>query len=65
LKPLALQEDTNLYLGMRNFIKAGFGNFATPYVNAGLVLVMGVNLYSMYMQTIFPVREKLNTRIMH
>jgi hypothetical protein len=35
LKPLALQMDTNLYLGMRNFIKAGFGNFATPFVSAG------------------------------
>lgn len=35
LRPLALQNDTNLNLGMRHFIKAGFGNFATPYVSAG------------------------------
>ena len=35
LKPLALQQDTNLNLGMRNFLKAGFGNFSTPYVSAG------------------------------
>ena len=27
LKPLALQQDTNLYLGSRNFVKAGYGNF--------------------------------------
>ncbi|WP_462220874.1 TonB-dependent receptor [Ferruginibacter sp.] len=35
LKPLALQQDTNLYLGMRNYLKVGFGNFSTPYVSAG------------------------------
>ena len=35
LKPLALQLDTNLYLGQRNFLKVGFGNFSTPYVSAG------------------------------
>ena len=35
LKPLALQQDTNLYLGQRNFLKVGFGNFSTPYVSAG------------------------------
>jgi hypothetical protein len=35
IKPLALQADTNLYLGQRNFIKAGFGNFSTPFVEAG------------------------------
>ena len=35
LKPLALQQDTNLYLGSRNYVKVGYGNFSTPYVNAG------------------------------
>jgi len=35
LKPLALQQDTNLYLGVRNFVKVGYGNFSTPYVSAG------------------------------
>ena len=34
LKPLALQQDTNLYLGLRNYVKAGYGNLATPYVSA-------------------------------
>ncbi len=36
LKPLALSQDTALRLGVRNFVKAGFGNFSTPYINAGL-----------------------------
>ena len=36
LRPLALQQDSNLYLGVRNYIKAGFGNYTTPFVKAGL-----------------------------
>ncbi len=36
LRPLALVQDTNLYLGNRNYLKAGFGNFNTPYVAVGL-----------------------------
>ncbi|MDB5203873.1 MAG: hypothetical protein JWQ27_3282 [Ferruginibacter sp.] len=36
LKPLALEADTNLYLGGRHYIKAGFGSYSTPYVKAGL-----------------------------
>ncbi len=32
LKPLSLQQDTALDLGLRNYLKAGFGNLATPYV---------------------------------
>jgi hypothetical protein len=35
LKPLALEHDTLLDLGQRNFVKAGFGNLSTPYVSAG------------------------------
>ncbi len=35
LKPLALEQDTNLYLGMRNYVKVGYGNFSTPYISAG------------------------------
>lgn len=38
LKPLALQQDTNLYLGTRNFLKAGFGSYSTPYIRAGIGL---------------------------
>lgn len=52
LKPLALQQDTNLYLGTRNFLKAGFGNLNTPYVRAGFGIGDGrkslVNLYADY-----------------
>src|SRR5688500_10347818 len=33
LKPLALSQDTGLQLGGRNFVKAGFGNLSTPYIN--------------------------------
>jgi hypothetical protein len=55
LKPLALQQDTNLYLGMRNFIKAGFGNFSTPYVSAGFSFGDGktalLNLYADYISS--------------
>lgn len=36
LKPLALQMDTNLYLGNRRYLKAGFGSYSTPYVSAGV-----------------------------
>ena len=38
LKPLALDQDTNLYLGNRKFLKVGYGNFSTPYVSAGISL---------------------------
>jgi hypothetical protein len=52
LKPLALVQDTNLYLGGRNFLKAGFGNYSTPYVSAGLSFGDGktslLNLYGSY-----------------
>ena len=36
LRPLALQADTNLYLGGRNYVKVGFGSLTTPYLNAGI-----------------------------
>ena len=36
LRPLALAQDTNLYLGGRNYLKAGFGTYNTPYFAAGL-----------------------------
>ena len=55
LKPLALQQDTNLYLGMRNYLKIGFGNFATPYVSAGFSFGDGkkslLNLYANYISS--------------
>jgi len=55
LRPLALQQDTNLYLGIRNYIKVGYGNYATPYVNAGFSFGDGkkmlVNLYANYISS--------------
>lgn len=36
LRPLALVQDSNLYLGGRNYLKAGFGMYNTPLVEAGL-----------------------------
>ena len=36
LKPLALEQDTNLYLGNRRYLKLGYGNFSTPYINGGV-----------------------------
>ncbi len=52
LKPLAIEHDTLLDLGQRNFIKAGFGNFSTPYVSAGFSFGDGrkslINVYADY-----------------
>jgi hypothetical protein len=55
LKPLALQQDTNLYLGMRHFVKVGYGNLATPYVSAGFSFGDGTkflaNVYADYISS--------------
>ena len=55
LKPLALEQDTNLYLGLRNFVKAGYGNFSTPYVSAGFSFGDGkkflANVYADYISS--------------
>ncbi len=55
LKPLALLQDTSLYLGSRNFVKAGFGNYNTPYLSVGLSTGDGktslVNLTGDYIQS--------------
>lgn len=36
LRPLALAQDSNIYLGDRRYVKAGFGSYTTPYIKAGL-----------------------------
>lgn len=36
LRPLALTQDSTIYLGNRKYIKAGFGSYNTPYLNAGV-----------------------------
>jgi len=55
LKPLALSQDTGLQLGGRNYVKAGFGNLSTPYVQAGLSFGDGrtslFNLYGNYISS--------------
>ena len=52
LKPLSLQQDTALDLGLRNYLKVGFGNLTTPYVKSGFSFGDGksslVNLYADY-----------------
>jgi hypothetical protein len=55
LKPLALTQDTSLDMGSRNFLKAGFGNYTTPYINAGFSFGDGktslVNVYADYISS--------------
>ena len=55
LTALALQQDTNLYLGLRNYVKAGYGNLATPYVSAGFSFGDGkkflANVYADYISS--------------
>ena len=55
LKPLALAQDTNLYLGNRKFLKLGFGNYSTPYVSGGVSLGDGkksiLNITGDYIQS--------------
>lgn len=52
---VALEQDTNLYLGLRNYVKAGYGNLATPYVNAGFSFGDGkkflANVYAGYISS--------------
>lgn len=55
LKPLALMQDTGLQLGVRNYVKAGFGNFTTPYLAAAVSFGDGrtslLNLYGNYISS--------------
>jgi hypothetical protein len=55
LKPLALEQDTNLYLGNRKYLKIGFGNFTTPFVKGGVSLGDGktslLNIMADYIQS--------------
>ncbi len=55
LKPLALQQDTALELGVRNFLKVGFGNYSTPYLDAGFSFGDGkkalLNFYGDYISS--------------
>jgi hypothetical protein len=55
LKPLSLTQDTGLQLGIRNYVKVGYGNFTTPYVDAAVSFGDGrkslLNLYGNYISS--------------
>ena len=48
-------QDTGLQLGVRNYVKAGFGNFSTPYLDAAFSFGDGktqlLNLYGSYISS--------------
>ena len=55
IKPLALQIDPSPSLGVLNYIKAGYGNYATPYFNGSVGWGDGktslVNIYADYISS--------------
>lgn len=55
LKPLALTQDAGVELGLRNFLKIGFGNYTTPYISAGFSFGDGkkslINIYADYISS--------------
>jgi len=55
LRPLALSQDSTLNLGLRNYLKVGFGNYSTPYVSGGFSFGDGkqslVNVYADYVSS--------------
>jgi len=55
LRPLAIAQDSLLNLGTRNYVKAGFGNYTTPYLSAGFSFGDGktslVNVYADYVSS--------------
>lgn len=55
LKPLALQVDTGGSFALSNYVKAGFGNLSTPFLQAGLSLgdgkTSGLNLYGRHVSS--------------
>lgn len=55
LRPLPLTIDSSILLGTRNFVKAGFGSFTTPYVSGVLGFGDGkkglLNIYGDYISS--------------
>jgi hypothetical protein len=55
LKPLALNSDSSLPLGIRNYVKFGFGNYSTPYLRSVFGFGNGrkfiANLYGNYISS--------------
>ena len=67
LKPAELQIDTTLNLGLRNYLKVGYGNFATPYVSGGFSFGDGqkklVNLYADYISSKGKIKNQDYSRV--
>jgi hypothetical protein len=59
LKPLAENIDTNIHWENRSFVKAGYGNFTTPYLQAGVSMGDGVksviNIHGKYTSSKGPI----------
>ncbi|HXL56651.1 MAG TPA: hypothetical protein VN958_10360, partial [Chitinophagaceae bacterium] len=59
LKPLAENIDTNVHWENRSFVKAGYGNFTTPYLQAGVSMGDGlksvINLHGKYTSSKGPI----------
>lgn len=55
LRPLALQVDTSGFWENQDYVKLGYGNFKTPYVQAGITLGdgqnAGVNIYARHISS--------------
>jgi hypothetical protein len=55
LRPLALSQDSMLNLGLRNYLKVGFGNYSTPYISGGFSFGDGkkglLNVYADYVSS--------------
>ncbi len=50
-------QDTGLQLGIRNYVKVGFGNFTTPYLAAAVSFGDGKKVLQIFMQIIFHQRK--------
>ncbi|HMC99734.1 MAG TPA: hypothetical protein VKH37_06265, partial [Ferruginibacter sp.] len=67
IQPVPLTMDSNLYLGMRNYLKVGFGNFATAYVKGGFSFGDGkkqiLNVYTDYLSQKGKIQNQDYTRL--
>jgi len=67
LRPLAMMHDSLPALGTRNFMKAGFGNYSTPYFSAGFSFGDGktglLNVYGDYISSKGSIRNQDYTQL--
>ncbi len=71
LRPLAIQPNDTLELGVRNYLKTGIGNYSTPFVSTGLSFGDGktslLNIYGDYISSRGKIKyqdySKLNAKI--